>query len=371
VPALDGAAERLLATGLFARLSYRYRTKGDEGTVTFEVEESKRETSAPVVFDNFIWFTDEELSGAVRRELPTFDGKASDAGGAIAAVTRALERLLRERKIAGRVEYMPSADASGANAKHVFGVRGAGATAAVCALAFPGASAIPEKELVEVSAPLFQTDYSREFVEGFADGNLKPLYWQRGHLRARFGRPQATAGAAGNCKGGASVSVPVEEGLAYAWERAVWAGNAALAAAQLDAALGMKAGEIADGVRISKALGEVRKAYGRRGYLFLNLKPRQEFADAERRVTYHFDVAEGPQFRMGALAVNGLPAPDANRLKGLWTLRAGEVYDASYVDEFLKQNLQSVVRAGVMRRVDTTVKPDREKLTVDVTVEFK
>jgi outer membrane protein assembly factor BamA len=378
VAALDAAAERLLATGLFAKLGYRYRTKGVEAVVTFEVEELKAERNLPVVFDNFVWFTDEELARAVREELPAFDGSAPESSGAVAAVTRSLERLLRARKIAGQVDYMPSADMAGGNAKHIFSVKGV--SVPICALQFPGASAIAEKELVGNSTPLLKADYSREFVEGFAEATLKPLYWQRGHLRASFGRPGATVAAnanaatttgADNCKGGASVSVAVEEGAAYTWEQAVWAGNVALTAAELDAALGMKTGELADGLKINKALRDVREAYGRKGYIFLSLKPRQEFADETRRVTYAFDVKEGSQFRMGTLAVTGLAAADANRFKEKWTLRPGDVYDASYVDDFLKKNLSGAARPGTLQQIETSVKPDRQKLTVDVTFNFK
>jgi outer membrane protein insertion porin family len=371
VAALDAAAERLLGTGLFTKLSYRYRTKGVEAVVTFEVEESKAERNIPVVFDNFVWFTEEELTRAVRNELPTFDGKAPESTGAVASITRALERQLRARKIAGQVDYMPSADMAGGNPKHIFSVKGV--RTPICVLQFPGASAIAEKELVANSAPLLKADYSQEFVEGFAEGSLKPLYWERGHLRADFKRPGATvaAGADGDCKEGASVSVPVEEGLAYTWEQAVWAGNAALTPAELDAALGMKAGEIADGLKINKAIDEVRKAYGRKGYIFLSLKPRQQFADDTRRVTYGFDIKEGPQFRMGTFTVNGLSAADANRLKERWALRPGDVYNASYINEFLKKNLMSISRPDAIRNIETSVKPDRQKLTIDVTLNFK
>jgi len=373
VAALDAAAERLLGTGLFTKLGYRYRTKGVEAVVTFEVEESKAERNIPVVFDNFVWFTDEELARTVQSELPTFDGKAPESSGAVAAMTRALERLLRARKIAGQVDYMPSADMAGGNAKHVFSVRGV--RVPICALQFPGASAITEKELIANSTPLVEADYSREFVEGFADGTLKPLYWQRGHLRAAFRRPGATvavaASADGNCRDGAHVSLPVEEGMAYSWERSVWAGNTALAAAELDAALGMKAGEIADGLKINKGLAAVREAYGRKGHIFLGLKSKQIFADETRRVTYEFDIREGSQFRMGTLTISGLAAADANRLRERWTLRAGDVYNASYINEFLKKNLIVVERPGTIRNVETSVKPDRQKLTIDVALDFK
>ncbi|HEX8423026.1 MAG TPA: POTRA domain-containing protein, partial [Pyrinomonadaceae bacterium] len=66
VAALDAAAEQLLATGLFTRLSYRYRTQGESATVTFEVEEAKKESNIPVVFDNFVWFGEEEITRAVK-----------------------------------------------------------------------------------------------------------------------------------------------------------------------------------------------------------------------------------------------------------------------------------------------------------------
>ena len=71
VEGLTKAAERLGQSGLFKSLSFRYVTKADVLSVTFEFEEA--EWTVPVTFDNFVWFTDEELRNAVREELPSFD----------------------------------------------------------------------------------------------------------------------------------------------------------------------------------------------------------------------------------------------------------------------------------------------------------
>jgi outer membrane protein insertion porin family len=371
VAALDAAAEQLLATGLFTRLSYRYRTQGDAATVTFEVEEAKKESNIPVVFDNFVWFSEEELARAVKNVLPSFDGTAPETDGAVASITRALAQLLAERKIAGQIEYISSANQAGTNAKHIFSV--GGVRIPICAVQYPGAEALGEGELISNSKPVMQADYSREFMQGFADGTLKPLYRQRGHLRANFKQPRAVAATATDkCTNGASVTVPVEEGPAYSWERVEWAGNAALSAAELDAAFGMKTGELADGLKIDKSLMAVAKAYGRRGYLFLSLKPDVEFADANRRVTYRINIKEGEQFRMGALNITGLPAADVNRLKAIWKLQPGEVYDAYYSDEFMKKAMPLIWRPGLKHpQIDFSVKPDRQKLTADVTINFK
>lgn len=371
VAALDAAAEQLLGTGLLTRLSYRYRTQGDAATVTFEVEEAKRESNIPVVFDNFVWFSEEELARAVKTQLPAFDGTAPETDGAVASITRALAQLLRERKIPAQVEYISSASQTGTEPKHIFSA--GGVRVPICAVQYPGAAALAETELIGNSKPVMNADYSQEFMQGFADGTLKPLYRQRGHLRVSFKQPRATVAAdTDKCKGGASVAVAVEEGPAYTWERAEWEGNAALTAAELDAAFGMKTGELADGLKIDKSLISVAKAYGRRGYLMLRLKPDTQFEDATRRVTYRINIKEGDQFRMGTLDIKGLSAADTNRLKAMWKLQPGDVYDAHYADEFMRMALPHIMRPGTRPpQLDFSVKPDRQKLTADVTINFK
>ena len=370
VTTLDAAANRLLGSGLFVNLSYRYRTSGDQAVVTFTVEEAKGAV-LPVVFDNFVWFSDEELSNAVRKEIPSFDGKAPDLGAAIDSITRALERLLRERKIPGQVEYTPGNDMSGKNPEHIFSVKGLNLP--VCTLVFPGASNVAESELVKNSKPLLNNTYSRKFVTEFANANLIPIYRQRGYLRASFKLPlpKLETGANNSCKDGVVVTMPVEEGLAYTWEKAEWDGNKAIAVEELERSLGMKQGEVADGVKIDSGLDTVRGAYGKKGFIVARLLPAPAFDDAGRRVTYRIKVNEGAQFRMGNLIITGLSEGDARRLKEKWKLQPGDVYDASYLNEFLKKVMREDRSAFGSKKMTTSLKPDRQKLTVDVSLDFK
>ncbi|MCA1557338.1 MAG: hypothetical protein LC731_02220, partial [Acidobacteria bacterium] len=84
-------------------------------------------------------------------------------------------------------------------------------------------------------------------------------------------------------------------------------------------------------------------------------------------------ITEGPQFRMGQFVVNGLSEGEAIQLKARWRLQPGEVYDASYVKDFLKRatlEIRSIMSSG-RKGVDTKEKPDRQKLTVDVVMTFK
>jgi len=372
---IDEAANRLAQSGLFRRLSYAVSGRTDGATLTFKVEE---DTTAmlPVVFDNFAWFTDEELAEAVRRRVPGFDGRAPEAGSAAREIARALEELLRSRDIkVASVEHSLSTDAAGRNPEHVFSA--AGAQLRVCRLSFPGARTFTEEFLAQRSGELLANAYSRKLAEGFAQGTLLPLYHERGLLRAGFLAPRARPYRGEDCENGVSVTMPVDEGSIYVWEKAEWEGNQSLTAKELDAALGMKAREVADGLRLDRGLAAVRRALGRKGRLGAGVEAVPAFDEENRRVSYRIRVTEGPEYRMGQLYINGLSEQDSNNLRGRWRLLHGEIFDEGYLQEFVKnslpefaKHLASEGRALKSQKLTTSTRPDREKLTVDVTLSF-
>ena len=374
IDAVERAADRLLESGLFANLSYKLKGTTDKALLTFEVIE--RKWTMPVSFDNFFWFTEDELLAAVRRKLPAFDGTAPEAGGVTEQIKQALEELLRERKVEGAVEYTLSADPSGRNVGHLFAVKGPGLR--VCKLNFVGARAVPEETLVTKSGGIFDNDYSRAYTAGFVESNLLPLYHERGYLRASFGPPKAEPEASPECGRGVALSIPVDEGPIYVWDKAVWEGAQGLSAQELDAALGMRNREVANGVKIAKGLQQVRRAYGRRGYLGARIRPEPEFDDSARSVAYRFRVTEGPQYRMGELTITGLDEVTTNNLRGRWRLLSREVYDEGYLEEFVRKAVpefqKEAARAGnplPAFKIESRVTPDREKHTVAVTLNFK
>ncbi len=375
VDAVDAASEKLLNSGLFKNLSYTMRKLKGEATIIFKVEELKR--NVPVVFDNFVWFTDEELKEAVRRKVPDYDGYAPAGGGVTDTIRDVLQDLLKRRNITGQVENMPSADASGGHGEHVFTVKGANLR--VCELHFPGASGIEEAVLVQKSGAIFNNEYARTFVVNVVESTLLPLYYERGRLRASFLPPKIKLEETEECKGGGiSVTVPVDEGQIYLWDKAEWAGNTALNAQELDAALGLKTNDLASAVKIERGAQAVRKAYGRKGYLSQSLRSEPVFDDTKRRVAYRFQVNEGAQFRMGDLSIKGLNEKDTNNLRGRWGLLSKEVFDEGYLQKFFKNNLPEFLNELRLeghtidpKKIESDFKPDRDKQTVDVTLNFK
>src|SRR6476659_3655368 len=173
VEATDAAAERLVSSGLFKKVGYRTRNAGADVTITFQLEELKGQSS-PVVFGNFIWFSDEELAAAIKREVPSYNGSAPDIGNTNEAIKKALQNLLAERKLPGQVEYNLTEH------EHLFRV--GGVSMRICALHFPGAQTVSEEKLIQATRSSMDREYSRQSAMIFPKYGLYPIYWELGHL---------------------------------------------------------------------------------------------------------------------------------------------------------------------------------------------
>jgi len=90
----------LSTVGRSQKVGYRTNTKGNLVTIVFQVEEAKSGQS-PVVFDNFVWFTNDELVAAIKRAVPSFNGLAPDSGKMTEQISHALQSLLKEHQIEG------------------------------------------------------------------------------------------------------------------------------------------------------------------------------------------------------------------------------------------------------------------------------
>lgn len=376
VTELDDAGQKLVDSGLFTKVAYRTTSKGNQVTVIFQVKE-RGGGQSPVVFDNFVWFTDEALIAAIKRQVPSFNGTASDAGNMSENIKHALESLLKEHHINGTVNY--GAEQAGLNSdkqEHVFSV--SGVPIPICSLHFPGANNVPEEKLVIRSRQLTDDNYSLKSAIAYSTFALLPIYREAGQLRARFAKPIAKLDPSEKCHGGVELTIPVEEGPIYLWEKTEWTGNETLSANDLDAALGMKKGDVANSVKIDKGILEVSRRYGHTGHLDVKVSAEPQLNDSTNRLSYRIVVKEGPQYKMGKLTIKGLEEEDANSLEQRWKLRNGEVFDTSYADRFFRidarEQMEKIMAARQAQRKgppEIKFTPNQLNLNADVIIEFK
>jgi len=366
---LNASAKRLADTGYFSEVNYSYREVDGQMVALFEVTEFKWDVEC--VFDNFVWFSQQELRDTVRKQLPGFDGALPDNEIVPKKIKAALEELLRQRGIQRVVNFMVSVGdlySPDAKIRKGFVFVASGAPMPVCKVAFPGASPALEKQMQAGVKPLVNLDYSSQQFAQYIENTLLPIYRQRGYLRAKFTgvSAQLDVGANKKCQNGINVSAPIEEGVTYKLGKFEWAGNQAMEISTMQDLFGMKKGAPADGARIDKGLNAIKTAYLNQGYLDLKLTIETDFEEGSGVANYRIVVAEGKPYQMNEIVIRNASESEQKRIRGAWRLAQGAVFNFGYAREFVKKLSED--RGGRTPRAQ--LQTDRAKQTVNVLFTF-
>jgi outer membrane protein insertion porin family len=372
-PDLQAAADRLLETGMFAKVNYTFQTRGDGLTATFQLEEAPR---VPVYFDNLPWFSDGELSDAIRKKIPYFDGTLPEAGAVVDQVGDTLKELLASRQLNVTVEHELLANPLAEGNVQQFHVQGAAFYIASVDFGDPSLSSshLVQQQLAEVQGKPF----SRMTIDLFLSEQLRPFYLQQGFLRVKLGPPEVRLTGNPNQKlpEQIPVFVPIVSGTIYRWKEVRWSGNSLLSSITLSSELGLKPGDIANGMQIEAGWDRAREEYGHRGYLDAKIDPVASYDDQAHTVSFAATVSEGAQYRFNTIVVTGLSLAGERRLRQMWSTEAGAVFDKIRFETFLTklQSQPADIFGDLPVHYDTVghwLRTDAEKHSVDVLLDFK
>ena len=334
---LQAAANRLLQLGVFSRVNYRYTPlKGSKDSIALEFQLVDADV-VPVTFDNFPWFTDEELAAAVREQLPFFDGSAPRDGAILDTITAAISKLLQDRKIPGSVEHLLLAQPDSDAMTQQFRLDGPSVT--IGSLDYGDALAQNSTELAERKNDLVGKPFSRFAIELFEFEQVRPTYFTAGHLRVSFGAPvvhfasDPDQPAASPSSSNVAVQIPVDPGPVFQLSGISWDGNHALDSSALTALSTIPPGQMADGMQMAALWQNVEKAYGHIGHIHAKVDAQPQYDDAMATVSYRASVNEGDQYHMGELVITGLSPNAEGRIRAAWQLQAGQPFDATYADD--------------------------------------
>ncbi len=323
------AAQKLGETGLFSQLnySYKYSTEGCD----LELQVAENDHLVPIVFDNFVWFSDEELLRMLRDRVPLFGGRVPGGGHLTDQIADALGSILEERKIAGRVEYMAAGPLNGGIDSYDYKV--SMHAIVIRNLDFPGAAETETPLLQAAGKPLAGQDYLRTKMQVQEKFNFLPLYYARGYLKAKFADAQAKVAQDG-AQTLVDVTFPVNPGLKYKLTEIKFVGNSVFPAEKLRDLIHLKTGEPANAVELADDLQQMHKLYGTKGYLFAQVDAVSTMDDATATVAYQLNVNEDEMYHMGELNIDGLPPENAKKVLAQWQMKKGDAYDNSYPQRF-------------------------------------
>ena len=358
------AAQKLGETGLFANLSYKYQYSTAGCNLDLEVQENEK--LVPILFDNFVWFSDSELVSLLKSRMPLFDGRVPAGGNLTDRIAENLKGILAERKIFGEADYVPAAELNGPVTSYIYKV--ALHPIVINEIDFTGASEGELPALRNAAKPLSKQEYSRSQMRLQEQHNFLPVYLSRGYLKAKFADSEAKVTDDGP-QTVVDVTVPVIPGTSYKVTQARWSGTSALSSEQLQPLIHLKPGEPANAVQLAEDIEEVQKLYGTRGYILAQVEPQPEMNDATSSVSYELKVSEGDLYRMGDLTIDGIPQPNAEKMAEQWQLKKGQPYDNSYRQRFFKVMYHDV---GLKIPYDVVSKEDvdEDEKTVSVALHF-
>lgn len=333
------AATRLGAFGIFSDVAYTY-SYSSAGT-KLELQVTEIDKFVPVRFEDFVWFSDDELLKRIQVSAPLFNGDLPLNGRLADQVSDVLQALLVENSIPGHVEYERTGKQDGPVDSIVYRV--ADVLIQIRDVNFVGTSDAELPALKAASQRVRDTEYSRTVLSALVQHQLMPVYLARGYLRANFGPPQTKIvkkPAAENEEGPRNLTIvdvtfAVTPGDQYKLKGLEWSGNHEFSTDVLQKMVRAQTGEIANTVRLADNMKDIQKLYGSRGYVTAAIKADLEFDDSAKTVLIRLGVKEGPVFHMGDLEFRGLDNSLDAKLRNLWKIRQGEVYDAAYLSEFL------------------------------------
>jgi len=330
---IQEATNRLSALGIFSAVNFRYTSKGEAINLEFQVQEAP---AYPISFDNFPWFTAAEIGDAIRNQVGLFTGEAPDGGTMIDQMTAVIENLLASKKIKGSVTHQLLTTAAGEGMVLQFRVEGI--PLRVQSLQFGDPIATNSERLKDRVPDIKGQPYSLFAVEVFENEHVRPLYASKGFLRAQFGPPQTNLIPDMNDPKETAVdlSIPINPGPVYSWKGVSWQGNMAVQSSDLDRAVDLKPGDIADGMKIEDLWQKIEANYGKRGYLDMKLNAEPQFDDTAHQISYRVTFSEGPQYRMGDMVITGLSVDAEKRLRQAWQIAPGKIFDNGYYEQHMK-----------------------------------
>jgi outer membrane protein assembly factor BamA len=357
--------QKLGDTGAFTEVAYTFQYSA-EGT-KLELQISENGQMVPAVFDNLVWFTDQELLDKLQARLPLFQGQLPLTGNLTDQVSEALQALLDERNVQGKVDYLRTSRQGSPVGAVAFSV--SGIKIAIRNTEFPGAAPAELPLLQAVAKKQGDQDYLRSVLRVQEDMNFLPVYLARGYLKASFGDARAKVAENTPQETFVDVAFPVEPGRQYEVAEVHWAGNSVFPAEKLLPFLHLQAGQPANAVQLADDLDAARKLYGTRGYLAAGIRPAPEFNDEASTVSYQLKVHEGDVYHMGDFEIRGLDTRTIARLVDQWELHAGAVFDDTYPKSFVAAAFKDPSLAGWT--VSTRQSMNEADKTVDVSLHFE
>jgi outer membrane protein insertion porin family len=366
-PTFDAARDRLLATGYFETVAYKFKAseKGSGYDISFEVQEMQ--PLYPIVIEA-LPVTVPEITKWLLQKDPLFTGKIPGTEQVLARTSREIEQYLASKghpaKVGGKI-VLAAASHYEARFTPAEGLPN------VALVTFEGNKVIRNTELQNaIAAVAFGQPYTEDNFRLLLENQLKPIYEKKGYMRVKFGK--LTTSPSAQVKG-IDVKVPIEEGPQYKLGAITVRGATLNGEDQTKHTLRVAKVPpmpVVDFDQLRTAALRVKEDLRHQGYLDADVTVDRDINDEKKTVDAFFVLLPGTQYTFGNLEVKGLGLDGVAAVTKAWVVKPGEPFPAEYPEYFLKR----VKEEGWFDNLgETRAEPDinSETHTVNVTLNFR
>src|SRR5271155_110416 len=347
---LQQIADKLSALGTFATVNYHFNTVATGVRVTYEVTDA---AMLPVTFDNFPWFSDQELANALKSSGILFNGSAPATGALADAMDAALSKFLD-----AQVQQFHVEDAA----------------FVVQSMEFSDPLAKTDPHIQDRLGDIVGQPYSRGKIELFEFEQLRPIYLAHAYLGVKFDAPVAKfpTPPSNLLSGPVVVMAGIQPGPAYQWGGIAWSGNAAISNSDLDGVVQMQPGSLADGNQVEGIWKRVVEKYEEAGFLGVDISQTPRFDDKNSKISYAVKITEGPQYHMRNLVLTGLSVEGERRGSKAFPLPQDALFDKTAYQIFIDKGMKAAFSGLPVHysKIGNFLQLDIPNAKVDVLLDF-
>ncbi|SEG68855.1 hypothetical protein SAMN05421819_4285 [Bryocella elongata] len=364
---LQAGAQKLSDTGFFDDIGAEIRGNTLHIVAVFKLAPTPKSQMLPVAFPNLVWLSPAEIDAAIHARVPLYFGYLQENTVPVDQVKAALEDALAAKGIAAKLEEQSIEP----TLQHPFR-----------SMAFTVVTPLPVVANVKLGgvkpefAPLVQTSVNtaagKPYMMGLAglrtdDIILAPLL-DAGYIDAALSGVAVETTPLDQHREPVILHATLDAGEIYHVSGLEFAGAPLLTTEAFNASAKLHAGDVASNKALIETLTPLDLAYRKLGYMDVIVKSNPSRDTAAHTVAYAVTVTPGEQYRLSKITAMGLdPAAQADFDKN-FLLKAGDLYDPTYVAGFIKNNTALKTLAPYYGGYKAIANPDKH--TVELELKF-
>jgi len=362
---IAGPAQRLLDTGMFDSAEMELIGPGNR-TAHLSLKPVPLNKLLPASFENFVWWTPQELNEAIHTKLPLYRGMCSDAGNLPDLVQAVLEQMLAEKGVQATTSHT-IVEPTTEQPRRVVNFRIESPRIRLASVNVSGAP----PELATAMQQISQRATRMGFNEGLSGITTEQVLLfpalDAGYLTAELADVQRTV-VTTSVGLGVTYSARLVAGEPYKVAGITWDATPVYSAAEFDKNAVLHAGDLASAKPLRGTEAKIIAAYRALGYIDAYVTPSPKLDSTAHTVSYALQVVPGEVYRLKSVTPLNLTPAAQQDFEAAWRMKPNDVYNEAYVANFITNN--SALKHLSVYSASFKAIGDPETHLVDLTITF-